>query len=292
MIENLAGLHETVPYTKNMQVMLYNNDEAENYPPHWHVPFELIMPTQNGYRAVCGNKEYNLREGDVLIICPGVIHELFAPENGVRIIFQPSRSQIALKEMDLLISMLSPAFCITPENAPEIHSRIHRLMLEIRDEFLEAPLYAASIIYSKFLEILVLAGRHHARIAQQNFEVRNNNKQKEYMEKFVFICDYINEHYAEPLTLEGVASLAGFSKYHFTRLFKQYADTSFYKYLNQKRITQAKSLLVNKELSVLEVALQCGFSNLSSFLRMFKIVTGWTPTELRKIYAGDFDYLE
>ncbi len=292
MIEHLAGLHETVTYQKNLQVMLYDNDKVEDYPPHWHAPFELIMPTLNGYRAICNGKEYLMKEGDILIICPGVIHELFAPPKGVRIIFQPSQSQIALKEMDLIISMLSPAAFITPENAPEIHPTVHRLMLEIKEEFYEAPLYAASIIYAKFLEILVLAGRHHARRAQQNFEVQNNNKQKEYMEKFLYICDYINEHYADPLTLEEVASMAGFSKYHFTRLFKQYADTTFYKYLNQKRIAHAKSLLVNKELSVLEVALQCGFSNLSSFLRMFKIVTGWTPTELRRIYEGDGDYTD
>ncbi len=291
MIENLAGLHETVNYKKNLQVMLYNNDEAEDYPPHWHVPFELIMPTESGYRAVCDGKEYQLREGDVLIICPGVVHELFAPPKGVRIIFQPSKAQIALKDLDLLISMLSPAAYITPESAPEIHPIIHKLMLEIRDEFFQASLYAASIIYAKFLEILALVGRHYAHMTQQHFEVKNT-KQKEYMEKFVFICDYINEHYAEPLTLEEVASMAGFSKYHFTRLFKQYADTSFYKYLNQKRINQAKALLVNKELSVLEVALQCGFSNLSSFLRMFKLVTGCTPTELRRMYHGDFDYVQ
>ena len=47
MIENLSGLHETVNYRQNTQMRLYNNDEAENYPPHWHTPFELIMPTRN-----------------------------------------------------------------------------------------------------------------------------------------------------------------------------------------------------------------------------------------------------
>lgn len=64
-----------------------------------------------------------------------------------------------------------------------------------------------------------------------------------------------------------------------------------YKYLNQKRIAHAKKLLVDKNYSVLEVALQCGFSNLSSFLRMFKQLTGCTPTELRRMYDGNFDYV-
>ncbi len=286
MIENLTGLHETVNYRPDTQMRLYNNDEAENYPPHWHTPFELIMPTEGTYRVLCGGIDRTLQEGDIILICPGVVHELFAPPKGVRIIFQPSLSQIDLKELDIIVSIITPAILITPDEHPQIHDRIRRLMLEIRDEYLSSSPYAESFIYSKFLEILVYVGRYYAEIARNNFEAKNS-KQKEYMEKFLFICNYINEHFAENLTLEDVASLAGFSKYHFTRLFRQYADTSFYKYLNQKRIAHAKNLLINQNLSVIEVALQSGFSNPSSFLRMFKLSTGCTPTEFRKMYATD-----
>ncbi len=290
MIENLTGLHETVNYKKHMHLQLYNNDEAENYPPHWHPPFELIMPTRNGYYACCEGKDYPIREGDIIIISPGIVHELFAPEKGVRIIFQPSLSPIDLEELDAILSLISPVVLVTPEAYPNIHARIRQLMIEIRDEYLHSPLYAEPSIYARFLEILVLVGRHHAELAQHHLSLQNM-KQKEYMEKFAVIVNYINEHYTEPLTLEEVAAVAGFSKYHFSRLFKQYADTTFYKYVNQKRINYAKRLLVDKELTVLEVALQSGFSNLSSFLRMFKQITGCTPTEIRKMYDGNFDFL-
>ena len=104
------------------------------------------------------------------------------------------------------------------------------------------------------------------------------------MEKFLYITDYINEHFAEDLTLEDAADLAGFSKYHFSRLFKQYTDTSFYKYLNQKRISHAKKLLLDPQISVTDVALQSGFTSLSAFLRMFKQMNQCTPTEFRSMY--------
>ena len=77
---------------------------------------------------------------------------------------------------------------------------------------------------------------------------------------------------------------AGFSKYHFTRLFKQFANTSFYKYLNQKRIEQAERLLINPQLSITEVSLASGFSSLSAFIRMFRLLKGCTPTEYRAMY--------
>ena len=70
MIKHLTGIHETVAYRPDTQICLYNNDEAEDYPPHWHTPFEIIMPTENSYRVLCGQQEYQIRESDILIIAP------------------------------------------------------------------------------------------------------------------------------------------------------------------------------------------------------------------------------
>lgn len=284
MIENLSGTHETVDYRSDMQMRLLFNEGAESYPPHWHTPFELIMPTQSSYRVVCDNQTYDICENEILLICPGVIHELFAPDYGKRIIFQPSTAEIGLRELKVITSIIYPAILITPETCPKIYNRIHRLMQEISKEYLANRPYAEASIFSRFLEILVLIGRDHAESARQSFEAKNT-KQTEYMEKFQYVCNYINEHFMEDLTLDQAAALAGFSKYHFTRLFRQYADTSFYKYLNQKRIDHAKTLLLNPELTVIEVALASGFSSLSAFLRMFKQLNHCTPTEFRTMYS-------
>lgn len=283
MIENLNGIHETVNYGTDMEIQLYNNDEAEDYPPHWHIPFELIMPINNSYRAKCVSKEFFLRESDILIICPGVIHELFAPASGERMIFQSSLSSIALSELDVLSSIISPAILITPEKYPQIHEEIRQLMLQIKKEFAQALPYSGTLVYSHFLKILAEVGRSQAEIIQQNFDAKNST-QKEYMEKFLFVTNYINEHFTEDLNLEQVASLAGFSKYHFTRLFRQYAGTTFYKYLNHKRIAHAKNLLLDPDLSVTDVAFQSGFTSISAFLRMFRLANNCTPTEFRKMY--------
>ena len=246
MIHKLSGIHETVDFREDEQVCLYYNDEYENYPPHWHTSFEVLMPIVNGYKALCGGKEYNLREGDVLIIGPCMLHELFAPESGERIIFQPCLNNISTKELNLL-----------------------------------------TMIISKFLEILTCVGRQRVNahtVAGQQKENGANSRQKEYVEKFILVTDYINNHFAEDLSLEGVASQAGFSKYHFSRLFKQYTDSTFYKYLNQKRIEFAKTLLQDPGVSVTEVAFKSGFSSLSAFLRMFKLMNNCTPTEFREMY--------
>ncbi len=283
MIETLHGIQETVNFKENTNIRLYNNDEAENYPKHWHAPLEIVMPTQNYYRAICSNISYELREGDIIIINPGVIHSLEAPPEGKRFIFQADYSILrGIKELEATLSSIAPAFLITPEDAPVAHTHIQQLIYAIADEyFSDAPMSEASI-YAKLLEIFICIGRECS--PTRNFDV-NTSKRKEYTEKFAFICEYINEHCTENISLDDAAQLAGFSKFHFSRLFKCFTNVSYYKYVNQKRIAFAENLLIDPELSVTEVALRSGFDSLSSFIRMFKIIKGVTPTEFKNMYA-------
>ena len=284
MIKYLDGIFETVDFQSGSQINLFYNQEYEDYPPHWHTAFEVIMPVVGTYRVVCSGTEYNLQEGDILIICPCMVHELFAPLTGERIIFQPSVSGISIGGLQTLISSISPALHITRENNPRIYSRIRDTLLYIKDEYLSKPPYADLSIMAGFLSILAEIGKEWAVRPAPVLDSRQPSRQKEYLEKFLAVEEYIDEHFTEDLHLEDVAKKAGFSKYYFSRLFKQYSDVSFYKYLNQKRINYAKSLLPDPELTVLDVAIRSGFPSPSAFWRMFRQFNGCTPAEFRRMY--------
>lgn len=285
MIENLKGIHETVNYKNNSHIRLYHNGECENYPQHWHTPIELIMPTCNGYTAVLGKERIELNTGDILFICPGVIHALESPEYGTRIIFQAEISMLReIQGIDSFLSLISPAALITPLSTPAIHERMKEIILEIDSEYNSTEPLSGAAVYAHVLSIFVLIERHYTQHIK-HFDV-GNQKQKEYTEKFLAICNYINEHCTQDLTLDDIAKIAGFSKYHFSRLFKQFSNVTFYKYLNQKRISYAEMLLADPAISITEVALRSGFSSLSAFIRMFKIIKQCTPTEFRNMYLS------
>ena len=166
----------------------------------------------------------------------------------------------------------------------DIHSNIRKLLLDISDEYQTDSFLSEAVIYSKMLEVLVLIGRHHT-ASSCNFNV-GRHKQQEYLERFLSICEYIDTHCTEDITLDEISKIAGFSKYHFTRLFKQFTNNTFYKYLNQKRIELALTLLADPNISVTETAMQSGFANPSTFIRVFKAEKGCTPTEFRKMFTG------
>ncbi|MDO4620182.1 MAG: AraC family transcriptional regulator [Lachnospiraceae bacterium] len=289
MIEQLSGTRETILFADHSSSLkLYDNVQPENYPPHWHPAFELIMPLEGPYRVLCGEEDYHLRERDILLICPSVLHELLAPPEGERLIFQLVMNIMDLRELDTITAMLSPAVLITPEHDPGIHGTLCRLVSEIRSEYEQSSSCYTTVIYAKFMEMLACIARARSELQQSEQDREGQSQKKDYMEKFFDVCSYINEHFSEDLTLEQMASLAGFSKYHFSRLFNKYMNISFYKYVNQKRINHAKTLLINQEIPVLDVALASGFSSHTAFLRMFKIHTGYTPTEFRKLYDSCF----
>lgn len=287
MIENLNGLHEIVNYKENTNLRLYTNTQAEDYPNHWHTPLEIIMPLENTYSVEVNQSTILLNPDDIIFISPGVIHALKAPSCGRRIIFQAEITMLSsIRGFGSIISHISPALKITEDNFPRIHRQISCLLLQIQKEYNTGSHLLETVVYSKLLEIFVLIGRN----ITDHFEhlCGGGHIHKEYSKKFLSICNYINEHFCEDLTLDDIAKQAGFSKYHFTRLFKQFTATTFYQYLNRKRIEHAGRLLADPDTSITDAALSCGYTSLSSFIRMFKIINGCTPTEYRKMFSSRF----
>ena len=282
MIKILDGVKETVDFESNSTLLLYDNVDNEEYPVHWHTPVEIVMPLVNDYTIECGDITYYLREGDILMIAPGILHHIYANE-GRRIIFQVDLKMLQnFEEFDSFFSFMNPAISITPEDYPAIHEDCARLMKEIADEYFgSAPLNNVAIV-SKFLQILVMVGRAYTSSADR-FTAIKPTKQQEYTEKLMSICEYINKHCTEDLTLDEISEIAGFSKYHFSRLFREFSGVPFLKYLNTRRIAYAEKLLLDPSISVTEVAINSGFNSISAFMRMFKIIKGCTPTQFRNL---------
>lgn len=93
--------------------------------------------------------------------------------------------------------------------------------------------------------------------------------------------DFIKANYARKLTLEEIAAEAGFSKQYFANRFKKSIGMTVVAYINLVRCRKAKKLLVQKKMSVLQVANQCGFDNASYFSKTFREVMGVLPSEIR-----------
>ena len=95
---------------------------------------------------------------------------------------------------------------------------------------------------------------------------------------------YIHEHFSDPITLEEVAEAAGFSGSYFSTYFKKETGMGFNQYLTQSRISEAKFLLRDTDLSIAEICRRVGYQDVKHFNRLFHRDADLTPGEYRKLY--------
>ncbi len=96
------------------------------------------------------------------------------------------------------------------------------------------------------------------------------------------IMSYIYKHYAEPLTLEELASVGNISRSKCCKLFKKYLQQSPIDFVNSYRMEISKKLLLNTSNSITDIAISCGYNHLSYFSKQFQLQFGCTPSEFRK----------
>ena len=94
---------------------------------------------------------------------------------------------------------------------------------------------------------------------------------------------FINDNYRTDISLDDAAGEVGVSPAHFSRIFKKAMGLSYQVYLNNRRITKAQNLLRTSAMSAAEIALSVGFADATGFGRIFKKLTGRTPSEYRNL---------
>lgn len=273
---------ELVQYRLDTSIRIWFNELPVDYSPHWHSALEIVMPVENWYETVIGETTYHLVPGDIMIIPPGELHALKAPKSGNRFVFLFDLSPCArLHGFASIQSILTQPIHLTRATHPGIYDDAYEILVQIRNEYFTRNQFADLTIFSLLLNLFVKIGTNHI----DNIEMFSNirgHKQKEYVDKFNTVMEYIDSHYMENLNLDDIASSIGFSKYHFSRLFKQYTNYTFCAYISHRRIKVAEELLEQIDLSITEVALQSGFPSISTFNRVFKQVKGCTPSEYRE----------
>jgi len=102
------------------------------------------------------------------------------------------------------------------------------------------------------------------------------------------VIGYINSHLTEPLTLDELASRFGYSQSYMNILFKKYTSMTPRKFIMERRISYAKSLLSDSSLTVRSISEKCGWNSEYYFCNAFKKAVSMTPTEYRLLCGKSF----
>ena len=104
----------------------------------------------------------------------------------------------------------------------------------------------------------------------------------QYWSRINLAVDYIEGNLDRDFTLEEIASVAGFSKYHFHRIFHIFIGETLFQFIQRLRLEKGATMLLNDPTKpVIDIALECGFASSASFAKSFKQYFGCTATNWR-----------
>ena len=235
-----------------------------NSPPHLHNSFEFIKVTGGEMVINVDRTAYSLSSGDCLLIFPNQIHEF-----------------INVSESEYFICIFSPSLVnafkkIYSSKIPKsnLFSPSESTLSQIMDENFAGNgdkeknvLRIKSALYSLCADFDEGA-RYLPRHADEHLISK--------------IFGFVEENFKEKCTLEALSSYTGYNYVYLSRFFKQYTGLTFIDYVNRYRIYDACRILKNSNQSILQTAYDCGFDSLRTFNRVFKNLSGKTPTEWRK----------
>lgn len=274
-------------------------------PLHWHNEAEFIYVKKGRGIVSADFIPYEVNAPDIALILPGQLHEISGLDGSSmeyeNIIFHPRllegtgtdesfrRFLQPLFSMQLACPTIfrpeeeaisDPQQTRPPEHAPlrikngSLYAAV-RACLDNNDQICMTfppgyPLAIKGNLFSLFFAVYA-AGGGKMRAASPGKNI----------EKLKSVVKYVEINYAAPTSIDQMADLAGFSKSHFMKYFKQAMGVPFTAYLNSYRLTMAARLLLQSDDTVLSIASKVGFDNLSYFNRAFKKQFGMTPSRYR-----------
>ena len=186
--------------------------------------------------------------------------------------------------MDLLSisGFLYDHHLISASEDPELAKYISDKILEIERIHSSGDPFAETKCKGRIYEILLKLGEKI--ISDTGFDSQPEDPAKSGWQYIHAACNYIAENSANNISQTVVADHIGISTFYFSKLFKQYMHTSFPAYLASIRVKSASSLLMDKNLSITDCAFMSGFQSTTTFNKVFREITGYSPRDYRKLY--------
>lgn len=241
--------------------------------PHWHKELEIIRVVSGTFQLQLNGAPHALTAGDIVFVDGGTLHSGEARSGEYEcVVFDPT---MLYRKKDKVASYLAPFADgrygfrnLRPAGDSGVYAAAERLFEAAKTprEFYELELYG--ILYALFCEAC------KAGLAAPAKEQRQTLKKNHTV---IRLLDWIDENYADHITLQKLAQVAGLSEKYVCRIFKEYTFQTPMEYINERRLDAACQEMLSHRKSVTDAALACGFNDVSYFSKRFKQYKKMTP---------------
>ncbi len=258
---------------------------------HSHEFVEMVYVAEGTGLHIYDGQNYLISAGDVFVIEPGAEHaygvntgSAFVVNN---ILFMPSLLKLEIEALSVVTSFVD-FFYMEPflRNAVRFQSHLRldlqeqlemkNLLDRIVSEYQEKRLGHQIMTKTLLIEMFLFLSRCYAIHQTPSPAPRSDDKVLKH------ICEFIERHYAKPLSLTQISQLCSMSPTSFAVKFKQFTGRTFIEYRNEIRIRAASDHLTQTGDKIMAISQEVGFDDLSFFNKIFKQHTGMSPGTYRK----------
>ncbi len=279
----MQGWHEKNILDREFPFKLWSCKNME-FSGHWHEEIEIIYTRKGTINIGVNDEIYTMKEKDVLLIGGGDIHYFIPSVDYGEHIF----IQFGLSLFDTYSLVSSDRRFVKPHieysnrlevNSNEkLHLEIEKQILLMIKEYSEKQEGYKMALKARIYDLMLLIIRNVPKERQLHREKIKHLKMIERLEK---VFQYIEENFDREIDLKGIAKVANYSPYHFTKFFKDVTGMTFLQYLNNYRIKKAERLLLEMDESITNISFKCGFNSIKTFNRVFKELNKCSPTEFK-----------
>ncbi|WP_208591793.1 AraC family transcriptional regulator [Gracilibacillus suaedae] len=262
--ERVAGLHSIGKESRSEHTYIWDGLKRGE---EGRVVFQYTLDGKGAIRI--GNEIYPLTKGDAFFVKIPSDHCYYLPEESTYwdFIYMTVYGKEAIRHFQYLSEKYGHILQLPDHSRPIKH--ILRVLQKIEATGINHGYEASGYAYSFLMECSQYF--EHEQLQEDQLPVAISKA-----------VSFMENNYAEDISLDDIVAASGLSKYHFTRLFSASINQTPVRYLTKVRIQHALDLLQNNEKTIDEIAQEVGFSSSNYFSKVFKKLLNETPSEYRQ----------
>lgn len=272
--------------SNDYEIFHYSNTDLTSISLHHHDFYECYLFISGDITYLIEGKTYYLRPGDIILINSKELHQAIINDKDVpyqRIILWINRS--FLETLSTKKTDLSRCFEDSKRNNVlrgdiELQQNIKTLLMKL----LSLENYKGighELLYKAYITELMVYLNNLA--FNNTVNLGADVKMSSLIDR---VIEHINTNIEEDITVDKLSSHFYISKFHLSREFKKHTGTTIHRYIIQKKLIEAKELIL-KKIPITDVYKQCGFEDYSNFFRAFKNEYGVTPKQFYELMSKE-----
>lgn len=273
----MLNKYELIQFEKNILSKIFLH-KVNIVPNHWHDSLEILFLLDGEVILNKGSIEYKLKKEDVVVINPNEVHTIKSLKDNMVLALQIDKQILkeSFPNKDIRFECNSASYDYETKEFKKLdilRKLLSRLFYVYDKRNNGFEIFVKGVIF----EILFLL------LNDFQIEVKTTTNTSKYMDRLTNITLYIKEHFKEDISLNDVAESQYVTPQYFSSFFKKNMGISFLSYLSMLRLQNAVYEMEKSSNSITDIAINSGFKNIQSFIKVFKENYNETPLNYKKV---------